>query len=171
MSSPPSIPSPQRVVPPHTMTVEQLLHFLHERNHVLALENERLHQQCASLNTSVDQMEAVLDWQQRLICLGEEHVTLLEKILQRPSTEPTKTTPPTNLLPHLVEHQFQQQICSSPLDTPPSLRLDSNQFGDSRSFEAVVPGDGYRLDLAQDHSEMLQRCTESEALAYLASYC
>ncbi|KAL3584506.1 hypothetical protein FPOAC2_14286 [Fusarium poae] len=153
------------------MTVEQLPHFLQEMNQMLALENEKLHQQCASLNTSVDQMEAVLDLQQRLIRLGEEHITLLEEILQRPSTEATKATPPTNLLPHVVEHQFQQQICSSPLDTPPSLRLDSNQFEDSRSFAAVVPGDHYRLDLAQDHSEMLQRCTESEALAYLASYC
>ncbi|KAM0293158.1 hypothetical protein ACHAPM_011671 [Fusarium culmorum] len=153
------------------MTVEQLLNFLGERNHVLALENGTLQQQCDVLNTSVDQMEAVLDWQQRLICLGEEHVTLLETILQRTSAETTKTTPPTNLLPSLAEHQFQQQICSSPLSTPPSLRLDSNQFEDDRSFAAVIPQDGYRPDLAEGHPEMLQRCAESEALAYLVSHC
>ena len=138
---------------------------------MLTQENEKLQQQYASLNTSVDQMEAVLDWQQRLICLGEEHVTLLERILQRSSSQTTKTTPTANLLPHLVEHQFQKQICSSPLATPPSLKLDTNQFGDSTSFEAIVPREDYRLDLAEDPSEVLQRCTESEALAYLTSYC
>ncbi|KAF4450181.1 hypothetical protein F53441_6662 [Fusarium austroafricanum] len=167
-SSLPSVPSPPRVAPLHAMTVEQLLHFLQERSHLLTLENERLRPQYEFLQASVDQKEAMLKWQQRLICLGEEHVALLERVLQGQSTE---TALSTESPPQFMEHQFRQQTCSSPLNTPPNLRLESNQVGDSTSFAAGVSEDDYRQDITQDNLEAIQRCTEEEALAYLASYC
>jgi hypothetical protein len=150
------------------MTVEQLLHFLQERNHLLTLENERLRHQYELVKASVDQKESAFAWQQRLICLGEEHVALLERVLRGSSTE-TISSP--ELSSHLTEHQFQQQMCSSPLCTPPNLRLESNQVGDSRSFAADVSEDDGRRRIIQDDLEVMQRCAESEALAYLASYC
>ncbi|RKK75014.1 hypothetical protein BFJ68_g18134 [Fusarium oxysporum] len=167
-SSLPSVPSPPRVAPPYAMTVEQLLHFLQERSHLLTLENERLRPQYEFLQASVDQKEATLKWQQWLIRLGEEHLTLLERVLQGQSTE---TVSATESPPQFMEHQFRQQTCSSPLDTPPNLRLESNQGGDSTSFAAGVTDDDGRREIIQDDLEVMQRCAESEALAYLASYC
>ncbi|KAH7142438.1 hypothetical protein DER46DRAFT_474140, partial [Fusarium sp. MPI-SDFR-AT-0072] len=102
-SSLPSVPSPPRVAPPHAMTVEQLLHFLQERSHLLTLENERLRPQYEFLQALVDQKEATLKWQQWLIRLGEEHVTLLERVLQGQSTE---TVSATESPPQFMEHQF-----------------------------------------------------------------
>jgi hypothetical protein len=150
------------------MTVEQLLDFLQERNQFLTVENERLRQHYELLQASVDQKEAMFAWQQRLICLGEEHVALLEKVLRGPSTE---TVSATESPPQFMEHQFRQQTCSSPLNTPPNLRLESNQDGDSTSFAAGVTDDNCRRGIIQDDLEVMQRCAESEALAYLASYC
>ncbi|KAF4502874.1 hypothetical protein FAGAP_891 [Fusarium agapanthi] len=151
------------------MTVEQLLRFLQERSHLLNLENERLRPQYEFLQATVDQKEAILKWQQSLIHLGEEHVALLERVLRGQSIEGISTI---GSPPQFMEPQFQQGTCSSPLSTPPSLRPEPDFVGDSASLTAAnVVEDNDGPGNIQYDLEAMQRCAESEALAYLASYC
>ncbi|KAI1021995.1 hypothetical protein LB504_007202 [Fusarium proliferatum] len=168
-SSLPSVPSPPRDALPHEMTVKQLLHFLQERSHLLNLENERLRPQYEFLKAAVSQKEAILKWQQWLIRLGEEHVALLERVLRGQSI---KGIFMTGSPPQFLEPQFQQGTYSSPLNTPPNLRFKPDRAGDSASLTAanVAEDDGGASNIQYD-LEAMERCAESEALAYLASYC
>ncbi|KAF4502822.1 hypothetical protein FAGAP_931 [Fusarium agapanthi] len=168
-SSLPSVPSPPRDALPHEMTVGQLLHFLQERSHLLNLENERLRPQYELLQATVNQKEDTLKYQQNLIHLGEEYVALLERVLRGQSIEGISTM---GSPPHFMEPQFQHRACSSPLDTPLRLRPEPDRVGDSASLTAAnVAGHDGGLSNIQYDLEAMQRCAESEALAYLASYC
>lgn len=156
------------------MTIEQLLHSLQEDSRFRAQRNERLLQEYERLETCNEQKKNVVSYQQYLIYLGGKHVRLLESVIQWQSTGTITTTessspPPPS--PEFAERQFQQQTCSSPLSTPPSLRLESNQVTDSRSPRVDVPEDEFRRgDITYDYSEAIQQDREAEAVACLPSY-
>lgn len=117
-------PSPPHVMALPSTEVHQLVQFLHDRNRLLTAENERLLEEYESLRKDVIQSEALVSWQHRLVSLGEEHIKLLETIIQVQREGGSQSTP----LPIDERIEFQPQTFSSPLDTPPELLLQSRQI-------------------------------------------
>ncbi|EXM14012.1 hypothetical protein FOTG_17563 [Fusarium oxysporum f. sp. vasinfectum 25433] len=126
MESTPSFsapPSPPSMAPIPEMTVEQLVNEIHKTNQMLVQENQQLHAEYEDLEAFVTHQKAIIDWQQRFISLGEQHIKLLESIpMQAP-----EVLQPAPLPVGSVATEFRPQMCSSPLSTPPSLSLDIQQ--------------------------------------------
>ncbi|RSL40977.1 hypothetical protein CEP54_015957 [Fusarium duplospermum] len=96
-------PSLPHAEPTQGATVEDLLHLLHDRNRALALENEQLLAQYEELENFINYKEAIIAWQQRLICLGGEHVKLLETVVRG---QPAEMLQPTKLPSQEVRPEF-----------------------------------------------------------------
>jgi hypothetical protein len=143
MANPSAFDTPS---PPHVMAlppteVHQLVRFLHDRNRLLTVENERLLEEYETLEKDVIHNEALVSWQHRLVSLGEEHIKLLETIIQVQREGGSQSTP----LPMDERIEFQPQTFSSPLNTPPELLPQSRQIPVTE-----VPKDEERRTINQD---------------------
>lgn len=143
MANPSAFDTPS---PPHVMAlppteVHQLVRFLHDRNRLLTVENERLLEEYETLEKDVIHNEALVSWQHRLVSLGEEHIKLLETIIQVQREGGSQSTP----LPIDERIEFQPQTFSSPLNTPPELLPQSRQIPVTE-----VPKDEERRTINQD---------------------
>ncbi|KAF5966853.1 hypothetical protein FBULB1_11459 [Fusarium bulbicola] len=116
-SAPPSPPS-MALIP--EMAVEQLVNEIHKTNQMLVQENQQLHAEYEELEAFVAHQKDIIDWQQRFITLGEQHIKLLESIRMQAA----EVLQPTPLPTGSVASEFRPKMCSSPLSTPPSLSLD-----------------------------------------------
>ena len=134
-------PSPPHVIAPPSTEVHQLVRFLHDRNRFLTVENERLLEEYETLKKDVIHNEALVSWQHRLVSLGEEHIKLLETIIQVQREGGSRSTP----LPIDERIEFQPQTFSSPLNTRPELLPQSCQM-----LVAEAPKDEERRTINQD---------------------
>ncbi|RYC82203.1 hypothetical protein BFJ63_vAg14911 [Fusarium oxysporum f. sp. narcissi] len=116
-------PSPPSMAPIPEMAVEQLVNEINKTNQMLVQENQQLHAEYEDLEAFVTHQKAIIDWQQRFISLGEQHIKLLESIRM----QATEVLQPAPLPIGSVESEFRPKMCSSPLSTPPSLSLDIQQ--------------------------------------------
>ncbi|KAH8650786.1 hypothetical protein BGZ61DRAFT_279650, partial [Ilyonectria robusta] len=98
-------PSPPHVMATPSTEVHQLVRFLHDRNRFLTAENEKLLEEYEALKKDVIHNEALVSWQHRLVSLGEEHIKLLETIIQVQREGGSQSTP----LPIDERIEFQPQ--------------------------------------------------------------
>jgi len=155
--------------PTQGTTVEEFLRLLHDRNRALALENEQLLTQYEELENFINYKETIIAWQQRLICLGGEHVKLLEAFVRGQSAEMLQ---PMKLLSQEVRPEFRPRMCSSPLETPPSLNLDLPRAVQSTATATRIPEAGHEQTMTtRGRQTSTEYQPESEDAAYSMLYC
>ncbi|KAF5981586.1 hypothetical protein FBULB1_4697 [Fusarium bulbicola] len=113
-------PSPPSMTPIPEMAVEQLVNEIYKTNQILLQENQQLHAEYEDLEAFVTHQKDIIDWQQRFISLGEQHIKLLESIRMQAAEVLQPAPHPIGS----VASEFRPKMCSSPLSTPPSLSLD-----------------------------------------------